>query len=158
MDTSTVLVLAFALGVVAGLRALTAPAVVCWAAHWRWLNLDLSPLHFMGSLVAAIIFAVLAAGELVNDKLPKTPSRKAPPSFIARIVLGALAGAALCSAAGDSLLLGALLGAVGAVAGTFGGYEARTKLVKALKAPDLAVALLEDAVAVGAAFFLVSRF
>jgi uncharacterized membrane protein len=158
MDTNTVLALAFGLGVIAGLRALTAPAVVCWAAHWKWLNLDLSPLSFMGTTIAAIIFAVLAVAELVNDKLPKTPSRKAPPSFVIRIVMGALSGAALCSAAGDSLPLGAALGAVGAVAGTFGGCEARIKLVKALKLPDLTIALLEDAIAVGGAFFLVSRF
>ena len=158
MDTNTVLALAFGLGVIAGLRALTAPAVVCWAAHWKWLNLDLSPLQFMGSIVAASIFAALAVGELINDKLPKTPSRKALPSLIARIVMGALAGGALCSAAGDSLPLGAVLGGVGAVAGTFGGYDGRKRLVKALQAPDWAVALMEDAIAVGGAFFLVSRF
>src|ERR1700736_6240482 len=146
MDTSSVLLIAFALGVIAGLRALTAPAVVCWAAHWKWINLDASPLHFMETTIAASIFAALALGELVNDKLPKTPTRKAPPSFIARIVMGGLSGAALCSAAGDSLWLGAVLGGVGAVAGTFGGYEARTKLVKSLKASDLTIALLEDAV------------
>jgi uncharacterized membrane protein len=158
MDTSSVLVLAFFLGVITGLRALTPVAAICWAAHWRWINLDLSPLHFMGSLVAAIIFNVLAIGELINDKLPKTPSRKAPPSFVFRIVMGALAGAALCSSAGDSMFLGALLGGLGAVAGTFGGYEARIRLAKALNASDMAVALFEDAIAVGGAFLLVSRF
>jgi uncharacterized membrane protein len=158
MDTNTVLAIAFGLGVIAGLRALTAPAVVCWAAHWKWLNLDLSPLSFMGTIVAASIFAALAFGELVNDKLPKTPSRKALPSLIARILMGGLSGAALCSAAGDSLPLGAVLGAVGAVAGAFGGYDARKRLVKALQTRDLAIALLEDAIAVGGAFFLVSRF
>src|SRR5258708_37704897 len=121
MDTHTALALAFGLGIIAGLRALTAPAVVCWAAHWKWLNLDLSPLQFMGSIVAASIFAALAVGELINDKLPKTPSRKALPSLIARIVMGALAGGALCSAAGRSVPLGAVLGARGAGAWSCGG-------------------------------------
>jgi uncharacterized membrane protein len=32
-----------------------------------------------------------AAGELVVDKLPTTPSRLAPPGLAARLVLGALA-------------------------------------------------------------------
>ena len=48
-------------------------------------------------------------------------------------------------------LLGGLLGAValGAVAGTYGGYLARTKSVKALHVPDFVIALIEDAIAIG---------
>jgi len=40
--------------------------------------------------------------------------------------------------------VGAVLGAVGGVAGAFAGYEARTRLVKALKVPDLVIAPLHD--------------
>ena len=35
-----VLLFALLIGVVAGLRALTAPAVVAWAAMLGWINLD----------------------------------------------------------------------------------------------------------------------
>jgi uncharacterized membrane protein len=100
---------------------------------------------------------VLAIGELINDKLPKTPSRKAPPGFIARIVTGALSGGAV-GAASQSAIGGLVAGAIGAVAGTLGGYEFRSRLVRAIGGKDLPIALLEDAIAVGGAFLIVSRF
>ena len=158
MNTSSVVALAFAIGVIAGLRSMTAPAVVSWAAHWKWLDLQHSQLDFLGSTAALCILTAGAIVELILDKLPKTPSRKAPLGLIARFALGGLSGAALCAAANQSIVLGAVLGGVGGVAGGFAGYEARTRLVKALKVPDTVVALLEDAVAIGGGFFLVSRF
>jgi uncharacterized membrane protein len=94
---------------------------------------------------------------LINDKLPNTPSRKAPPGFIARIVTGTLCGAAL-GAANESLFGGLVAGAIGAVAGTLGGYEFRSRLVRATGGKDLPIALLEDVIAVGSAFLIVSRF
>lgn len=158
MNTSSVLTLAFAIGAIAGLRSMSAPAVVSWAAHWRWLDLQRSYLAFLGSTAAAYILAAAAIVELVLDKLPKTPSRKEPVGLTARIVLGGLSGAALCASANQSVTLGAVLGGLGGVIGGFAGYEVRTRLVKALKVPDLVVALLEDAVAIGGGFFIVSRF
>jgi uncharacterized membrane protein len=158
MDTTTVLALAFAIGIVAGLRTFTAPAVVSWGARLSWLDLGNTWAAFLGYAATPYVVSLLALGELVGDKLPKTGSRKAPGPFIARIVVGAFSGAALGSAGKESPLLGGLLGGLGAVAGTLGGYEARTRLVKALGVPDLVVALLEDAVAVGGGLFVVSRF
>jgi uncharacterized membrane protein len=158
MTPSEVLLLAFLIGVISGLRSLTAPAVVAWAAHKGWLNLQNTPLSFMGSTAALIIFVLLALVELVTDQLPSTPSRLKPPGLIARIVLGGLSGAAVAVAGGQSLGLGAVLGAVGGVAGAFAGYHARTGLVRGLKVPDIVIALLEDAVAIGGGLFLVSRF
>lgn len=157
MNTTTVLILAFAIGLIAGLRSMTAPAVVSWAAHWKWLDIQNSSLGFFASTAAVYILTAAAIVELVVDKLPKTPSRKAPPGLIARLLLGGLSGGALCVAANQSAVLGAVLGAVGGVAGAFAGYEARTRLVRALKVPDLVIALLEDVVAIGGAFFIVSR-
>jgi len=148
--------LAFLIGVVAGLRALTAPAAVSWAARLGWLHLENTWLAFLGFAATPYILTVLALGELVNDKMPKTPSRKAPPSVIARIVTGALSGAAI-GASGDALIGGLLAGAVGAVAGTLGGYEFRARLVKAIGGKDLPIALLEDVIAVVGAFALVYR-
>jgi len=158
MNPSSVLALAFSIGVIAGLRSMTAPAVVSWAAHWKWLNLQHSFLAFLGSTAAVCILTAAAIVELVVDKLPKTPRRTEPLGLIARFALGGLSGAALCAVASQSVVLGAALGGVGGVAGGFAGYEARTRLVKALKVPDTVVALLEDAVAICGGFFLVSRF
>ncbi len=158
MNPSEVLLLAFLIGVVSGLRSLTAPAVVAWAAHRNWLNVQNTPLSFMGSTAALVIFVLLAIVELVADQLPKTPSRLKPPGLIARIVLGGLSGAAVGVAGGQALALGGVLGAAGGIVGAFGGYQARTGLVRALKVPDIVIALLEDAVAIGGGLFLVSRF
>jgi uncharacterized membrane protein len=157
MSVNYVFILAVGIGIVAGLRAMTAPAVVSWAAYLGWLNPHDSLLSFMGSTVAVTIFSLAALGEYVNDKLPKTPSRTAPPSLIARILMGGLSGACLCASAGQSLIAGALLGGIGSLIGTYGGYQARTRLTRGLKVNDIFIAILEDLVAIGFAFFLVSR-
>lgn len=152
-----IFVLAFLIGVVSGLRALTAPAVVSWAARLGWLKLENTSLAFLGYAASPYIFSVLALAELVNDKLPKTPSRKTAGPFGARIVMGGLSGAAL-GATGQNLFGGLIAGMIGAVAGTFGGYEARARLTRAFGGKDLPVALLEDLVAIGSAILIVSQF
>ena len=151
------LILAFLIGVVAGLRSMTAPAAVSWAARLGWLHLENTRLAFLGFTATPYVLTALAIGELINDKLPKTPSRKTPVPFIGRIVTGALCGAAL-GAAGQSIICGLLAGASGAAAGTLGGYEFRARVVRAIGGNDLPIALLEDAIAIGGALFIVSRF
>jgi uncharacterized membrane protein len=158
MTPSVALVLMFAIGMIAGLRALTAPAVVCWAAHLGWLNLQNSHLAWMGSTTAVAIFSILALAEIVNDKLPATGSRLAPPSLVVRSLTGAVAASALAIAASESLLVGILLGVLGALAGSFVGYHLRHQIVARLKIPDFPVALLEDAIAIGCGLLIVSRF
>jgi uncharacterized membrane protein len=148
--------LAFLLGTIAGLRSMTAPAAVAWGARLGWLRLDGSPLAFLGSAAAAYLLTGLMLAELVGDKLPKTPSRTRPGPFLARIVTGGLAGAALTAGTGGSIAIGAVLGALGAVAGTLGGYRARTGLVRALGVPDYTVALVEDALALGGACLILA--
>jgi len=149
------LLLAFGLGVVAGLRSMTPLAVVAWAARLGRLELAPTPLPWLGSAVAAWLLAAAALGELIADKLPFTPNRTAVGPFLGRLLGGALAGGALATGHGGSLAGGAVAGATGAIVGTFGGYRARTGLVRALGTPDYVVALLEDAVAVGGAILLV---
>ena len=159
MNSGTaVLSLALGIGVVAGLRSLTAPAVLAWAAHIGWINLHGSPLAFMESAWAVGIFTLLALVELVADQLPGTPARTAPVGLSARIVTGALSGACLAIAGGATIWLGALAGVVGGIAGAFGGYQARVGLVRRLHVPDFAIAVPEDLVAIGLGFLLVSRF
>jgi uncharacterized membrane protein len=151
----SVFVLAFSIGIVAGLRSMTAPAVVSWAARLGWIHLEATPLAFLGDAATPWIVSLLALVELVTDQLPKTPSRKAPPGFIARLVTGGFCGAALGAPTG--LLAGGLVaGVVGAIAGTFGGYEFRVRLARAA-GRDLPIALLEDAIAIGGGLLIVSR-
>jgi uncharacterized membrane protein len=149
--------LAFLIGVIAGLRAMTAPAAVSWAARLGRLHLENTWLAFLGFAATPYVLTVLAIGELIADKLPRTPSRKAPPGFIARLVSGALCGAAL-GATSKALMGGLLAGVLGAVAGTLGGYEFRARLVRATGGKDFPIALLEDAIAICGALLIVSRF
>jgi uncharacterized membrane protein len=132
-----------------------APTIVSWGAGLGWFNLAGSPLNFMASPITRYILSFLAFGELINDKLPKTPSRKVPPQFIARVVTGAFSGAVL-GASRNSLAGGLIAGAIGAVAGTLGGASVRGALAK-IAGKDLPVALLEDVVAILGALFIVSR-
>jgi uncharacterized membrane protein len=157
MNPTEVLVLAFLIGCVAGVRSMTAPAVVAWAARFNWLDLHGTRLSFMASTAAVIIFTVLAIVELIADMLPTTPSRLAPAGLSARIMLGALAGSGIVLAGAQSLAFGAALGAAGGVAGALAGHAARVGLVKALKVPDYVIALLGDAVAIGGGLLIVTR-
>ncbi len=150
--------LAAGIGVIAGLRSMTAPAVVAWAAYLGWIHLQGSPLSFMGSIWVVGLFTLAALAEFVVDQLPQTPARTAPGPLLARIVTGGLCGSCLAVAGGQSLLAGALLGAVGGVAGAFVGYQARTGLVRGLHVPDRVIAIPEDLIAVVLGVLFVSRF
>jgi uncharacterized membrane protein len=148
-----ILLLALLIGVIAGLRAMTAPAAVSWAAACGLINLDGTWLEFLGYRFTPWILTLLAIGELVTDQLPSTPSRKVPVQFGTRILMGAVTGAAIGSS-GGALLAGIALGAVGAVIGTYGGAAARAKLA-GLFGSDQPAALIEDVVAIGGAWLIV---
>ena len=159
MNMTLVLLLAVGIGIIAGLRSFTAPAVVCWMARLHVLNLQDSHLRFMGSTIAVSVFTLLALAELINDKLPKTPSRLTPFPLTARILTGALSGAAFGVVGASSIVIGRhrwdyrcpdwrRLAVI----------KCELRTVKALHAPDLVIALLEDAVAIGGGFLLASRF
>ena len=148
--------LAFIIGIAAGLRSMTPPAVVAWAAHWGWLRLDGTPLAFLDSTAARYILLAAMLAELVGDQLPSTPPRTRVGPFTARIVSGALCGAAVVVGVGGGLAVGAVAGGIGGVVGTLGGYRARTGLVRLLPVPDFPIALLEDLIAIGTALLVVS--
>ena len=141
--------LAVLIGVVAGLRSMTAPAAVSWASYLGRLHPGGTWLAFLGYRWTPWILTLLALGELVADQLPFTPSRTAPLGFGGRIVTGALSGAAV-GTAGSTLLGGAIAGVVGAVVGTLGGHFFRARLATAL-GNDRPAALIEDAIAIAAA-------
>jgi uncharacterized membrane protein len=152
-----VLEFAFGIGFAAGLRAFTPPAIVAWAAHLGWLHLNNSPLAFMGTTIAVVIFSLLAVFELIGDLRPQTPKRTAPVPLVARILTGGLCGACLCATSHQSLIVGGILGGVGGLIGAFAGYETRRRLVAALNIKDTFIALLEDLVTIGLAYFFVTR-
>lgn len=144
-------ILAILIGVTAGLRAVMPLAAISWGAYLGWIDLSATPAAFLGNIIAVIIISLLAIGELISDQLPNTPSRKVPMQFGARIVMGALAGALLIPA---SWIIGAILGIVGAVIGTYLGADIRSRLAKSF-GRDLPAALIEDVVAIILAFLVV---
>lgn len=145
--------LALLVGIVAGLRAMMAPLAVSWAAYLGMPGLTGTWLSFLAHPYTHWIFTLLAAGELFNDKRPTTPSRTIPPQFGARIIMGALGGAAI-GASGAEPVSGAIAGVFGAILGTLGGRAVRGKLAAAF-GKDLPAALLEDAVAIALAVYLI---
>ncbi len=150
----TLYLLALLLGIVAGLRTMTAPAVVSWTAHLGLISASGTWLSFMGHAITPWVFTALALGELVADQLPSTPSRKVPMQFGGRLISGALCGATIGIGSGQ-WLVGGIVGVVGAVIGTFGGAAARGKMAAAF-GKDRPAALIEDAVAIGGAILAVA--
>ena len=139
------------LGMMTGLRTMTPMAVLCWFAYFGsdggHLPLGGTWAFWAAKLVTAIVFTVLAVGEYIGDKLPKTPSRTAPGPLIARLVFGGLVGAIAATGVKGSTIEGILLGVAGALAGTFLGYQLRKYLVEWSGRPDWNIAVLEDAFA-----------
>jgi uncharacterized membrane protein len=150
MGTFGVYSSAVAIGAVAGLRTFTAPAIVSRAAASGDLRVKQRGLRMLRSAPTANTFLVLAVGELIADKTAYIPDRIDAAPLIGRIVSGGLCGAAICSARRESAVAGGILGGLGAVGGAFLGYHLRKHAVRKHHIPDLGVALVEDAVAVGA--------
>jgi uncharacterized membrane protein len=153
------LLFAFALGMCAGLRSMIAPAAIAWASQFSRLPvLGQTPLSFMAAPATAYIFTALACAELVGDKLPFTPSRLTIGPLAGRVVMGALSGMALFAAVHQSMPIGGIAGGLGAGAGAYIGYHVRRALTMRLKLPDFLVALVEDAIAIAGAVYVVTRF
>lgn len=139
------------LGMVTGMRTMMGMAVLCWFAYLGHLPVEDTWAFWAGKLVTAIVFTVLAAGELVGDKLPKTPNRTDPGPLGARVVFAGLIGAIVATALGGSTIEGVILCVGGALIGAFGGFLIRRELVLQLGGKDWPVAVLEDVIAVGCA-------
>jgi uncharacterized membrane protein len=150
-----VLLYAFLIGCICGLRSMTAPAVIAWGSHLGWLHLEGSRLEFFANKISLVVFSLFAICELIADKLPFIPGRTQAGPLAVRVVFGAICGAALCISAATSPVFGAILGGLGGIAGAFAGYNYRFRLSPAV--PDLLLALLEDLVAVGGGFLIASR-
>ncbi len=146
------------LGVVAGMRSMGAPALVSdRLARTQPPALEQSPLRWLGTDKAATITKFLAAGEIIGDKLPFTPSRIAPGPLFGRVLSGGLCGAALCLAAGKRAERGAVLGVAGAVAGAYGFYHLRRTLEQKIPIPDPVLGAAEDVLAFGGGWLVLQR-
>lgn len=151
-------VLAILIGVVAGLRAVTPIAALAIGGALGWIYLEGTTFAFLLLPIVMWLFIALAAAEIVNDKLPHTPSRKTPPQFGVRILAGIFAGACLAVVPNGEnltyLIVGGVAGAIGAIIGTLGGAAMRGTLARSFGS-DLPAALTEDVIAVAAALLLV---
>ncbi|MCB2407675.1 DUF4126 family protein [Hymenobacter lucidus] len=134
------------LGTLAGMRSMAPLAFLSHSfSKHRSEAIAASPFRLLQSGAAATSLKVLAAGEIVADKLPGTPDRIAPPVLLGRILSGALMGGMVYKAKRRSWLGGSLLGGLAAVAGTYGSFYLRKELGKQTELPDTVWALLEDA-------------
>lgn len=144
--------LALGMGAISGLRSMMAPALLSRALGAR-VGRGGGLVRLLAKPVAGRLLPLLAAGEMAADKHPNMPARIQPMPLLGRATLGALVGAW----AGTSRVRGAVLGAVGAVGGSFLGYWARSLVAGRSRAVQVAAGLMEDAVAFGAGRMLLAR-
>lgn len=152
-----VLLIAFCLGGLTGLRTFTPLTVLAWTLHMHKMSILGSSLHFLHTTPAVIVLTMFAVGELIGDKWPRTPSRLKPAGLIGRIIFGFMCGAVSGQAWGANWEICAGVGLAGAIVGAFVGYEVRRGWRHTLHTPDLIVALIEDVVAVGGSILVVSH-
>lgn len=136
------------LGIMAGMRSMSGPAVMARRAAQQ-------PKGFRGTIFSPLTsskvagLATLASvGEIIVDKLPLLPTRTSPLPLAGRSIYGGLAGAAAYTEGKKPVMLGAAIGAVAAIASSHIFYRLRSGIAKLLHLPDLPVALLEDALVV----------
>ncbi len=141
------------LGMVTGLRTMLPMAVLCWFAYLHHLPVRGTWAFWTAHPVSVIVFTLLAAGELVGDKLPKTPDRTSPGPLMARLIFAGLVGAIVAAGLRGSGTEGVILAVIGAAMGAFGGYLVRRELVELLECKDWYVAVAEDALALVCAIF-----
>lgn len=143
----------FLIGALAGMRSLTPVAAISAAQSRGHLADDNGAPALLANPVVSAGLIALAGGELIGDKLPSAPDRTIAPGMAARIVTGAVACAAL--APRSERHLAALLGAVGAVSVAYLSFEARKAAMR--RFGQVPTGLVEDAIAVGSAMWLVNE-
>lgn len=144
-----------AVGVLAGMRSISAPAVVTDYLAKRPDTVTAgAPLHYLSSPWVGRSLRALAAGEMVADKLPIVPERTSPPSAMARTLSGGLAGALLGMMYQHNALLTGLVGAAAATGTTYGMYRLRKQASEETAVPDAAWGILEDMLVLGVGYYV----
>jgi uncharacterized membrane protein len=148
---------AFGIGFVAGMRALSAPALL---SHKLVRTIPTKQptkaVHYLAQPNTSLALKALAGGELIGDKIPHGPDRTSPSQFAARLVSGTTCGAALAEVEGASAPIGAAVAGVGTVLGTLLFYNLRTWLDHDRGLPDAVGALAEDALTIGLGWAIVN--
>ena len=157
MKDSQLYTSAAAIGAIAGMRAMSAPAVISQVVRKGELAVEGSKLGFLNTSGALSISALLAVGELIADKLPSTPNRTDVGPLVARAISGGLSGAVIFSAKKKSPWAGGLLGALTAVAATYAAFHLRRSVKEKLHIPDVVLAAAEDALVARAGVFVVRQ-
>lgn len=148
MESSSPLSYAFA-GALAGGRTTAGPAFASQRLESRGIVPRNRLLRAFRSKPMSYALTASNAIELVADKLPMIGSRTAPFPLALRTMSGAVSGAVLASADRRNAMMGAALGALGAVAGTFATAFLRNKLLGRLGVPNVLAGLVEDAALMG---------
>lgn len=141
------------LGFATGLRAMTPMAALCWFAYLGYLPVNGTWASWTGRLAPVAIFTVLALGEMIADKHPRTPSRTSVGPLVGRLILGGLVGAIAATCLRGPGIEGVMLGVAGALAGSFAGFMLRRDVVEKLCCPDWKVGAIEDLIAIVTALF-----
>jgi uncharacterized membrane protein len=131
------------------MRAFSAPVVIShmYSRHPS-KNLGYTPFQFIQSITTSKVFKVLAAAELVGDKLPYTPNRTSRGGLIGRFLSGVLCGATVYKAGNKNPFIGGLIGGASAIASSFGCMLLRTGLGKRTGIPDPVIGVIEDAIVI----------
>jgi uncharacterized membrane protein len=133
-------------GVIAGMRSMSAPALISHYLSNRFTyKLNRSPLRFIKAPLVSTGLKVLAASEMLGDKVPAMPDRISPGILASRGLSGALVGAVIHKTNGDKILKGALIGGAVAIAATFASFYLRKKITHKTNVSDPIVGLIEDA-------------
>jgi uncharacterized membrane protein len=135
------------MGAVAGMRAVTPLAAVTNAARTGMLPKDNGAPRILHNRLASAGMLALAGGELAGDKMKSAPDRIVAAGMLARVITGAIAGAAL--APRRQLSLGAALGAGAAVGAAYLSFNLRMRAIA--RYGQKSTGAVEDAIAVGSA-------
>jgi uncharacterized membrane protein len=143
------------LGVITGMRSMTAIAALSWAA-WLGLVPEQGWATWAAHLIVVILFTICALSEYYVDTLPRTPRRTDLGPALLRVVVGALVGSMVAVAIDEPVAGGIIFGAVGAIIGTSGGFFVRMTVARIFRR-DLPAALLESASAVALAVLAIAK-
>ncbi len=137
---------AFLIGLAGGQRAMTPLAAVSVASARGNLPDD-ALTRVLGHPLSVASALVLAAAELVGDKLPNAPDRIVAIGLFGRCTTSAIAGAALTP--GPSRGRGAMIGGATAVLAAFVGWRARMAMLP--RHGQIRTGLVEDALVIACA-------
>ncbi|HTK21213.1 MAG TPA: DUF4126 family protein [Mucilaginibacter sp.] len=145
-----------ALGLIAGLRSVSAGAVASHILKQEKPTEDSNKFkRFMHSDGFNTALNVMAVGELIADKLPFVPARTMPAGLAARVLSGGISSAAISKTNGENVILYAVLGSALAAGATYAFYHLRKAAGSRTGIADPLIALAEDAIVAGVGFALI---